>query len=73
MGVSIDSIHDMRRLFEGVPLADVTTSMTINATAATLLALYLAVAEEQGADWRELGGTVQPGGRYIGVRLEGNA
>ena len=59
VGVSIDSIHDMRRLFDGVPLAEVTTSMTINATAATLLALYLAVAEEQGADWRELGGTVQ--------------
>ena len=59
VGVSIDSIHDMRRLFDGVPLADVTTSMTINATATTLLALYLVVAEEQGADWQKLGGTVQ--------------
>ena len=59
VGVSIDSIHDMRRLFDGVPLAEVTTSMTINATATTLLALYLAVAEEQGADWHRLGGTVQ--------------
>jgi methylmalonyl-CoA mutase N-terminal domain/subunit len=59
VGVSIDTIHDMRRLFDSVPLADVTTSMTINATAATLLALYLVVAEEQGADWRQLGGTVQ--------------
>jgi methylmalonyl-CoA mutase N-terminal domain/subunit len=59
VGVSIDSIHDMRRLFEGVPLAEVTTSMTINATATTLLALYLVVAEEQGASWQALGGTVQ--------------
>ena len=59
VGVSIDSVHDMRRLFDGVPLADVTTSMTINATATTLLALYLVVAEEQGADWLKLGGTVQ--------------
>jgi len=59
VGVSIDSIHDMRRLFDSVPLAEVTTSMTINATATTLLALYLVVAEEQGADWQALGGTVQ--------------
>ena len=59
VGVSIDSIRDMRRLFDGVPLAEVTTSMTINATAATLLALYLVAAEEQGADWQRLGGTVQ--------------
>ena len=58
VGVSIDSIHDMRRLFDRVPLAEVTTSMTINATATTLLALYLVVAEEQGADWQALGGTV---------------
>ncbi len=59
VGVAIDSIHDMRRLFAGVPLAEVTTSMTINATATVLLALYLVVAEEQGADWSRLGGTVQ--------------
>ena len=59
VGVAIDSIEDMRRLFDGIPLDRVTTSMTINATAAILLALYLAVAEEQGASWEKLGGTVQ--------------
>ncbi len=59
VGVAIDSIEDMRRLFDGIPLDRVTTSMTINATAAILLALYLAVAEEQGAAWERLGGTVQ--------------
>ena len=59
VGVAIDSIEDMRRLFEGIPLDRVTTSMTINATAAILLSLYLAVAEEQGASWDRLGGTVQ--------------
>jgi methylmalonyl-CoA mutase N-terminal domain/subunit len=59
VGVAIDSIDDMRRLFDGIPLDRVTTSMTINATAAVLLALYLAVAEEQGVPWERLGGTVQ--------------
>ena len=59
VGVAIDSIEDMRRLFDGIPLDRVTTSMTINATAAILLSLYLAVAEEQGAAWEKLGGTVQ--------------
>ena len=59
VGVAIDSIHDMRALFEGIPLEKVTTSMTINSTATILLALYLVVAEEQGADWSKLGGTVQ--------------
>src|SRR4051812_46770706 len=59
VGVAIDSIEDMRRLFDGIPLDRVTTSMTINATAAILLSLYLAVAEEQGAAWERLGGTVQ--------------
>ena len=59
VGVAIDSIADMRRLFDGIPLATVTTSMTINATAPMLLALYLAVAEEQGAPWAEVGGTIQ--------------
>ena len=49
VGVAIDSLEDMRVLFDGIPLADVSTSMTINATAATLLALYIAVGEEQGA------------------------
>jgi methylmalonyl-CoA mutase N-terminal domain/subunit len=59
VGVAIDSIDDMRRLFDGIPLDRVTSSMTINATAAILLALYLAVAEEQGVPWERLGGTVQ--------------
>ncbi len=59
VGVAIDSLDDMRRLFDGIPLDRVTTSMTINATAPILLALYLAVAEEQGASWEKLGGTVQ--------------
>jgi methylmalonyl-CoA mutase, N-terminal domain len=59
VGVAIDSIEDMRRLFDGIPLDRVTTSMTINSTAAILLALYLAVAEEQGVSWEKLGGTVQ--------------
>jgi methylmalonyl-CoA mutase N-terminal domain/subunit len=59
VGVAIDSIEDMRRLFDRIPLDQVTTSMTINATAAILLALYLAVAEEQGVSWEKVGGTVQ--------------
>jgi methylmalonyl-CoA mutase N-terminal domain/subunit len=59
VGVAIDSIHDMRRLFDGIPLERVTTSMTINATAPILLALYLTVAREQGVAWDQVGGTVQ--------------
>jgi methylmalonyl-CoA mutase, N-terminal domain len=59
VGVAIDSLADMRRLFDGIPLDRVTTSMTINSTAAILLALYLAVAEEQGVPWEKVGGTVQ--------------
>ena len=59
VGVAIDSLADMRRLLDGIPLGRVTTSMTINATAPILLALYLVVAEEQDVAWRELGGTVQ--------------
>jgi methylmalonyl-CoA mutase N-terminal domain/subunit len=59
VGVAIDSIEDMRRLFEGIPLDRVTTSMTINSTASILLALYLVVAEEQGVAWEKVGGTVQ--------------
>jgi methylmalonyl-CoA mutase N-terminal domain/subunit len=59
VGVSISSVEDMRVLFEGIPLERITTSMTINATAAILLALYIAVAKEQGADVRALSGTVQ--------------
>jgi methylmalonyl-CoA mutase N-terminal domain/subunit len=59
VGVAIDSLADMRRLFDQIPLDRVTTSMTINATAATLLASYLVVAEEQGVSWEKVGGTVQ--------------
>ena len=59
VGVAIDSLADMRLLLAGLPLDKVTTSMTINATAAILLLLYELVAEEQGADPKTLGGTVQ--------------
>ncbi|AEB12149.1 methylmalonyl-CoA mutase, large subunit [Marinithermus hydrothermalis DSM 14884] len=59
VGVSIASIEDMKRLFEGIPLDQVTTSMTINAPAMMLLALYLLVAEEQGVPWDKVGGTIQ--------------
>src|SRR3954449_5340049 len=58
-GVSIMSLADMERLFEGIPLASITTSMTINSPAPMLFAMYLAVAEKQGADWRILSGTIQ--------------
>jgi methylmalonyl-CoA mutase, N-terminal domain len=59
VGVAIDTLDDMRRLFEGIPLAEVSTSMTINATAPLLLLLYQLVAEEQGAAPDRLRGTVQ--------------
>jgi methylmalonyl-CoA mutase N-terminal domain/subunit len=59
VGVAIDSLEDMEALFEGIPLEKVSTSMTINATAAILLVLYVAVAKRQGADPRRLSGTVQ--------------
>ncbi|WP_370323748.1 protein meaA [Euzebya sp.] len=59
VGVPVCSIDDMRTLFDGIPLDEMNTSMTINATAAWLLALYIAVAEEQGADRADLKGTVQ--------------
>ena len=59
VGVAIDSLEDMETLFEGIPLDHVSTSMTINSTAAILLALYVAVAKKQGADLRKLSGTVQ--------------
>ena len=59
VGVAIDSIDDMRLLLAGLPLDQVTTSMTINATAAILLLLYQLVAEEQGVDPARLGGTIQ--------------
>jgi len=59
VGVAIDSIEDMERLFAGIDLEKISTSMTINATAAILLALYIAVAKRAGADVRKLSGTVQ--------------
>ncbi|HMM13705.1 MAG TPA: protein meaA [Parvibaculum sp.] len=59
VGVPVSHIGDMRQLFEGIPLEKMNTSMTINATAAWLLALYIAVADEQGADRAKLQGTVQ--------------
>lgn len=59
VGVAIDSIEDMKVLFDGIPLAKVTTSMTINAAATVLLGMYLAIAEEQGATYDKVGGTVQ--------------
>src|SRR5918994_452843 len=58
-GVSIVSLADMERLFDGIALADITTSMTINSPAPMIFAMYLAVAEKQGADWRKLSGTIQ--------------
>jgi methylmalonyl-CoA mutase N-terminal domain/subunit len=58
-GVAIDTLADMERLFDGITLEDISTSMTINATASILLAMYLAVAEKQGADLRKITGTLQ--------------
>ncbi len=58
-GVAVDSLDDMRTLFAGIPLGEVSTSMTINAPAAMLLALYLSVGEEQGTPRAELRGTIQ--------------
>jgi len=58
-GVAISSLEDMRVLLDGIPLGEVSTSMTINATAAILLCLYIAVADEQGVPREKLGGTVQ--------------
>jgi len=59
VGVAIDSLADMQTLFDGIPLERVSTSMTINSTAAILLALYVAVAKQQGASLQLLAGTVQ--------------
>jgi len=59
VGVAIDSLEDVERLFDGIPLEGVSTSMTINATAAILLSLYVAVAKKQGANLAKLSGTVQ--------------
>jgi len=59
VGVAIDSLKDIEILFDGIRLADITTSMTINATAPILLAMYIALAKKQGADLKQLSGTVQ--------------
>ncbi len=58
-GVSIVSLADMERLFDGIRLGDITTSMTINSPAPMIFAMYLVVAERQGADWKQLSGTIQ--------------
>lgn len=59
VGVAIDSLKDMEILFEGIDLQKVTTSMTINATAPILLAMYIALAKKQGADLKQISGTIQ--------------
>ena len=59
VGVAIDSLEDMETLFDGIPLENVSTSMTINSTAAILLCLYVAVAKKQGANLSKISGTVQ--------------
>lgn len=59
VGVAIDSLKDMEILFEGIRLEQITTSMTINATASILLAMYIALAKKQGADIRQISGTIQ--------------
>jgi len=59
VGVAIDSIEDMKVLFDGIPLDKVSTSMTINAAATVLLGMYLTLAEEQGVSWDKVSGTVQ--------------
>jgi methylmalonyl-CoA mutase N-terminal domain/subunit len=59
VGVPIDSLYDMEILFDGIKLQDITTSMTINSTAAILLAMYIALAKKQGADIKQISGTIQ--------------
>ncbi|MBS1763974.1 MAG: methylmalonyl-CoA mutase [Bacteroidetes bacterium] len=58
-GVAIDSLRDMEVLFDGIKLQDITTSMTINSTAAVLLSMYVALAKKQGADLKKISGTIQ--------------
>ncbi|HEY7289355.1 MAG TPA: methylmalonyl-CoA mutase family protein [Vicinamibacterales bacterium] len=58
-GVNITSLADMERLFDGISLGEITTSMTINSPAAMIFAMYLVVAERQGADWKKISGTIQ--------------
>ena len=59
VGVAIDSLEDMQILFQGIRLEDITTSMTINATASILLAMYIALARQQGANLKKISGTIQ--------------
>ena len=58
-GVNVTSLADMETLFDGIQLENITTSMTINSPAAMIFAMYLVVAEKQGADWTTLSGTIQ--------------
>ncbi|MFA5890168.1 MAG: methylmalonyl-CoA mutase family protein [Actinomycetota bacterium] len=58
-GVAVDCVADMQELFSGIPLGDITTSMTISGPAVVLFAMYLVAAERQGVAWRDLGGTLQ--------------
>src|SRR6058998_4427206 len=58
-GVAVDTLADMETIFDGMNLEDVTVSRTINSTAPILLAMYLAVAEKQGANWKKISGTLQ--------------
>ncbi len=58
-GVAVDTVDDMARLFDGIPLGEVSTSLTINAPAAMILAFYLVVAERQGVPWSDVRGTIQ--------------
>src|SRR5947199_144010 len=58
-GVNVTSLADMETLFDGIHLGEITTSMTINSPAAMIFAMYLVVAEKQGADWKKLSGTIQ--------------
>ena len=57
--MAVDTLADMETIFDGIDLEKVTVSMTINSTAPILLAMYLAVAEKQGADWKKISGTLQ--------------
>ena len=59
VGVAIDSLEDMQALFAGIKLEDISTSMTINATGFILLAFYIALAKQQGADLKKISGTIQ--------------
>jgi methylmalonyl-CoA mutase N-terminal domain/subunit len=58
-GVNVTSLADMEALFDGIALGDITTSMTINSPAPMIFAMYLVVAEQQGADWKTISGTIQ--------------